>query len=139
MTEFAAEVESIVGPTLADLGFTFDAVDDYRDEGGRRVEVVYYRSSDCKIQIYSSSREGSINCMIAPLGASNEFGLKHPSSEWQFLKRFSSTPRASLEELAKSASYEQLPDHDLLEKVRKLIADYYDDAHAGIIEMYGNG
>ena len=139
MTNFAAEVESIVGPLLADLGFTLDEIDDDLNEGGRRGSVVYYRSSDCKIQIYSSSREGSINCMIAPLRANNVLGLRDPSSEWHFFKKFTPSPHVPIEELVKSVSYESLPDNELLEEVRDRIAQYYDDAHVGILKMYGDG
>jgi hypothetical protein len=74
-SEFSTEVLTIVGPLLEGLGFILDGVDDSPDEGGRRQHIVFYRSNDCKIQIYESSREGEINCMIAPLEASNEFGL----------------------------------------------------------------
>ena len=78
---FARDVESIVGPSLAQLGFVLDEIDSSVDEGGRPGSVVYYRSSDCKIQIYNSSREGNINCMIAPLDApNNSFGLNRRKS-----------------------------------------------------------
>jgi len=78
--DVVAEVRSIVEPLLIDLGFELDGVEDF-DEGGIPGTVVYYRSSDCKIQIYNSSRQGSINCMIAPLSADNEFCHRDPSSE----------------------------------------------------------
>lgn len=136
--DFVAEVRAIVEPLLVDLGFVADGFDDF-DEGGIPGTVVYYRSSDCKIQVYKSSRQGSINCTIAPLRANNEFCHRDPSSEWQFITKFTPTPYVPLEELVKSVSYESLPDNELLEEIRDRIAKYYNDAHAGILKMYGNG
>jgi hypothetical protein len=136
VTNFASEVESIVGPLLVDLGFVLDETNDF-DEGGRPGAVVYYRSGDCKIQIYSSSRQGSVNCMIAPLSANNEFGLRDPSSEWQFINKFTPTPDVPLEEMVKSVSYKAKSDRQMLEEVRDRIAQYYKDAHAGILKLYG--
>jgi hypothetical protein len=133
---FAEEVQSIVGPLLADLGFVLDSVNNF-DEGGRPGSVVYYRSPDCKIQIYSSSRQGSINCMIAPLNAPNQFGLSDQYSQWHFINEFSPAPKASLEELAKTISYKAKSDSQLLEEVRDRIAENYNDAHAGILKMSG--
>jgi hypothetical protein len=80
-SEFSAEVQTIVGPLLERLGFALAEIDDNPDEGGRRQHVVYYRSNDCKIQIYESSREGAVNCMIAPADVLNEFGLR--AKKWQ--------------------------------------------------------
>src|ERR1700730_14317701 len=67
--EFLTEVRSIVEPLLTRLGFQLDAFVDDVDEGGRRGSAVFYGSKDCKIQVYRTTREGSVNCMIAPLGA----------------------------------------------------------------------
>jgi hypothetical protein len=135
---FAGEVQSVVGPLLADLGFELDEIDDAVDEGGRPGSVVYYRSRDCKIQIYKSSREGSVNCMIAPLNAVNNFGPRDQSSNWQYLNKFSPAPDLPLEELVKSVSFEAKTDNERLEEVRDRIAEYYDDAHAGILKTYGD-
>ena len=136
--QFSAEVQSIVGPLLTKLGFVLDGVEDF-DEGGIPGTVVYYRSADCKIQIYQSSRQGSVNCMIAPLSADNEFCHRDPSSGWQFFTRFTPTPSVPLEELVKSVSYESRPTNELLKEVRDRIEKYYDDAHAGILKTYGSG
>jgi hypothetical protein len=132
---FAAEVEAVVGPLLADLGFTLDEVDNNIDEGGRQGSVVYYKSDDCKIQIYRSSREGSVNCMIAPLDAPNVFGLYDQSYKWQYFTKFSTAPNVSLEELVQQVSFEPETDRAQLEWVRDRIAEYFEAAHAGILEM----
>jgi hypothetical protein len=133
---FAEEVQTVVGPLLADLGFVLDAIDNF-DEGGRPGSVVYYRSPDCKIQIYSSSRQGTINSMIAPLNAPNEFGPSDQHSQWHFINEFSPAPEMSLEELAKTISYKAKPDSQLLEEVRDRIAENYNDARAGILKISG--
>lgn len=133
---FATAVQTTVGSLLARLGFVLDGVEDF-DEGGIPGTVVYYRSADCKIQVYKSSRQGSINCMIAPLSANNEYCHRDPSSGWQFITRFTPTPHVSLEELVKSVSYESLTDNELLEEVRDRIEQHYEAAHAGILAKYG--
>lgn len=138
MTEnFPIEVQSIVGPLLANLGFALDEVDNDVDEGGRRNSVVYYRSNDCKIQIYQSSREGSVNCMIAPLEAPNKFGPRDRSYKWQYLTRFAAAPNVPLEELVQSVSFEAETDTEQLDWVKDRIAKYFDVARAGILQMYG--
>jgi hypothetical protein len=133
---FPAKVQSIVGPLLADLGFAVDEIDNDVDEDGRRGSVVYYRSEDCKIQVYQSAREGSVNCMIAPLVAPNIFGLYDRSYRWQYLAKFSPAPNMSLEELVQSVSYEAKTDTEQLLWVKDQIGQYYRAAHAGILEMF---
>lgn len=132
--DFAEAVEALVGPALSHLGFVLDEVDRNVDEGGRSGAVVYYRTSDCKIQIYESSREGNINCMIAPISAPNEFGPHDRSLTWRFLNEFSPTPEVSLEELAKTVSYKAKSESEQLRAVRDRILDSYDDAHAAILQ-----
>lgn len=134
-TEFSAQVEEIMGPMLKGLGFTIDEIDDTPDKGGRRRNIVYYRSSDCKLQVYEYSREGEFNCMIAPLDAPNAFGLD--AKRWQFLTRFSKRPDLPLAELAAQARAEYESYANPLEWVRDRIAEYYESAHAGILELYG--
>jgi hypothetical protein len=131
--QFSAEVQSIVGPLLIDLGFVLDGVEDF-DEGGLPGTVVYYRSDDCKIQIYQSGREGETNCMIAPLDAPDSFGLR--ADKWQYLLRFSKTPDLPLAELARLTRAEYNAYANPLEWVRDRIAKYYPAAHTGILEMY---
>jgi hypothetical protein len=136
-SEFSTEVQTIVEPLLKELGFVLDEVDDNPDEGGRRQHVVYYRSNDCKIQVYESSREGEVNCMIAPLDAPNEFGLR--TKKWQYLTRFSKRPDLPLAEIAELARAEYTAYANPLDWVRDRIVKYYDAAHIGILEMYGTG
>jgi hypothetical protein len=135
--EFSAQVQETMGPLLEGLGFVVDEVDDRPDKGGRRRHIVYYRSSDCKLQVYESSREGEFNCMIAPLDATNAFGLD--TKKWQFLTRFSDRPDVPLAELAAQARAEYESYTNPLEWVRDRIANYYQAAHSGILKMYGAG
>jgi hypothetical protein len=134
-SEFSTEVQTILGPVLEQFGFVLDAVDDSPDEGGRRQHIVYFRSNDCKMQVYESAREGEVNCMIAPLDVPNEFGLR--ARKWQFLTRFAKRPDLPLAELAELARAEYNSYSNPLEWVRDRIAKYYDAAHKGILEMYG--
>ncbi|WP_193044324.1 hypothetical protein [Mycolicibacterium baixiangningiae] len=136
--DFTEEVQSVVGPLLSDLGFTLDSANVDVDEGGRFGSVVYYVSADCRIQIYQSSREGSVNCMIAPLDARNEFGPRDKSSKWQYLTRFSPMPDVPLEVLIEAVSFDPKTTAEELHWVRDNILKYYETAHAGILEAYGN-
>jgi hypothetical protein len=136
-SEFGNDVQTIVGLVLNELGFVLDEIDDNPEEGGRRQHVVYYRSDDCKIQIYESSREGETNCMIAPLNVPNAFGLR--AEKWQFLTRFSKRPDLPLAELAALARAEYESYANPLEWVRDRIVKYYEAAHTGILEMYRTG
>jgi hypothetical protein len=134
--EFLAEVRSIVEPLLAELGFQLDEYDDSPDEGGRPQRIAYYRSNDCKIQVYQSSREGSTNCMIAPLDASNGFGLG--TEKWQYLPRFAIWRGVPSEEIMKDKLPVDFPTTtQFLESVRSRIEKYYPIAHAVVLEMYG--
>ena len=134
-SEFSTEVQTIVGPVLKQLGFVLDEIDDSPDEGGRRQHIVYFRSEDCKMQVYESAREGEVNCMIAPIDVPNEFGLR--ARKWQFLTRFSKRPDLPLAELAELARAEYKSYSNPLEWVRDRIVKYYEAAHKGILEMYG--
>jgi hypothetical protein len=136
---FADDVESVVAPTLVKLGFVIDEIDDSVDEGGRPAAVVYYRSPDCKVQIYKSSREGNVNCMIASASAKNKFGPLDKSLQWHYLNEFSPAPDVPLEELVKSVSYKAKTEREQLEEVRGRIAQHYEAARAGILEMYPTG
>jgi hypothetical protein len=134
---FSEEVQTIVGPVLQALNFVLYGSDDRPDEGGRYQHVVYYRSDDCKIQVYQSGREGETNCMIAPLDAPDSFGLR--ADKWQFLTRFSKRPDLPLDELLDSARSEYDSYANPLEWVRDRIAQHYEAARAGILEMYPTG
>ena len=50
---------------------------------------MYYSGEVCKLQIYSSSREGSLNFMFASLDAPSEFDLVDESRSWDFMLRLS--------------------------------------------------
>src|SRR3954447_5444713 len=118
-SRFSVDVETIVGPTLAARGFVLDEVDDSPDVGGRERHVAYYRSTDCKVQIYESSREGEVNAMIAPLHVLNEFGPQ--AKKWQYFGRFSKKPDVPLAELVHLARVEYESYGNPLEWVRDRI------------------
>jgi hypothetical protein len=136
-SDFSEDVQAIIGPVLADKGFTVEDIDDSPDHWGRSRNIVYFRSNDCKIQVYESAREGEVNCMIAPLDAPNEWGLD--SKSWYFLTHFA--PRRnppSAESLrAMRAEYDSYSHR--LEWLRDRINKYYDDAHRGILARRDEG
>jgi hypothetical protein len=134
--EFLAGVQSIVEPLLIQLGFQPDGYDDNVDEGGRNASVVFFRSKDCKIQVYDSARGGEINCMIAPLDSPNVLGLYDRSAKWQYLPMFAIRRGVPVEEVLKDKSPIDFPTTDqLLESVRNRIEKYFPVAHAAILEM----
>jgi hypothetical protein len=134
---FSVEVEAIVGPVLAERGFVMDEVDDRPDAGGRERHVVYYRSNDCKVQVYQSSRDGEVNAMIAPADVPNHFGPQ--AEKWHYFSRFMHRPDLPLRELARMARAEYDAYSNPLEWVRDRILGTYDAAYTGIQEMYGAG
>ena len=136
-SEFSTDVQAIVGPTLKELGFVLDEIDDSPDEGGRRQHIVYYRSRDCKIQVYESSREGEVNCMIAPLDAPNKFGLR--TKKWHHISRFSKQSNVPPQDRLLAAIAEANAYANPLDWVRDRVIKHYEAAHAGILEMYGIG
>jgi hypothetical protein len=131
--DFPNVVQAVVGPVLSKRGFVLDEIQDGADEGGRHLSVVYFRSADCKIQIYESSREGETNCMIAPLDAPNEFGLRSTSKKWQYLTRFVKRPDLPLKELMRMARHEYESFDNPLEWVKARLEADFDAAHAGIL------
>jgi hypothetical protein len=140
--EFLTGVRSIIEPTLADLGFRLDGYVDDIDEGGRKVRIAFYRSADCKIQIYESSREGEINAMIAPAVAPDQYGLSNQSRMWHYFNEFTDEPKLPLEELVAKLRAERdnfKTTSSWLEWIKKeRIARYYESAHAAILEKYGS-
>jgi hypothetical protein len=136
-SEFSRDVQVIVGPLLKELGFMLDEIDDSPDEGGRSQHVVYYRSNDCKIQVYQSSREGETNCMIGPVNVPNEFGLR--AKKWHYISKFSKRSDVPPQERLRLAIAEAKSYANPLDWVRDRIVKYYEAAHAGILEMYGTG
>lgn len=65
-----------LGWQLAELGFQLEEYLDNVDEGGPVASVVFYRSSDSKIQVYDSAWGGEINCMITPLDCQHFWPLR---------------------------------------------------------------
>jgi hypothetical protein len=135
-SDFATEVERTVGAVLSDNGLVLDEIFDGLDDGasGRPLTIVYYRGRDCRLQIYRSSREGETNCMIAPLDAPNEYGLRSRSKSWQFLTRSVPHPELPLEDLARTARREYDSHETPLHWVRTIIEKHFDAAHAGMLE-----
>lgn len=135
--KFLAEVRSVVEPLLIELGFQLEEFGDLEYKG-RKASVVFFRSKDCKIQVYDVPQEGEINCMIAPLDAANEIGLYDQSGKWQFLPRFAIRQGVPLEEIMKDKSPVDFPTTaQFLESVRRRIEKYFPIAHDGILEMDG--
>jgi hypothetical protein len=136
--EFLTQVQAIVEPLLHELGFLLDEYDDDVDEGGPTGSVAYYRSKDCKIQIYNSVRGASINCMIAPIDAPNVFGPYDRSWKWQYVVRFALRQGVPSEEIMKDKLPADFPTTtQRLEWVRGRIEKYFPIAHAGVLEMDG--
>jgi hypothetical protein len=135
--EFLSGVRSIVEPLLIELGFQLDEFDDDVNEDGRKGSVVYFRSKDCRIQIYNSTRDDSIRCMIAALDAPNVFGPRDQTGKWQYLPRFALRQGVPLEEISDT----NLPDFpttdQVLVAVRDRIQKLFPIAHDGILEMDG--
>jgi hypothetical protein len=136
-SDFVADVDAIVGPLLANLGFVLNEVDDGPDEAGIPRHIVYYGSGDCKLQIYNSSREGETNCMIAPLSASNQYGLN--AENWHYISRFSKRSDLPPQERLRIAIAEAKAYDNQLEWVRDRIAKHYESAHAAILQKYPTG
>lgn len=146
--EFIVGVRSIVEPLLNELGFQLDHYDGDvyegsdprggRAAGGPRGSVVFFSSSDCKIQIYDSARDGAINCMIAPLDATNVFGPYDESGKWQYLPRFAIRQGVPLKEIMKDKLPVDFPTTtQFLVSVRQRIEKYFPVAHDGVLEMGG--
>ncbi|BBY26402.1 hypothetical protein [Mycolicibacterium sediminis] len=82
---FEGEVDRIVGRTLSTYGLRFDGTFVGLDADGAGLAICYFRSANCKLQIYTSEREGETGCMIAPADAPNVFGPTDDSGWWKFL------------------------------------------------------
>lgn len=136
--EFLAEVQSIVEPLLSGLGFWLDEYDGDVPEGGPRSSVVYFRSKDCKIQIYQSTREASINCMIAPLAAPNVFGPTDVSGKWQYVVMLAIEHGIPREEIIKDKLPADFPTTaQKLKWVAGRIEKYFPIAHEDVLKMGG--
>jgi len=135
--DFLAGVRSIVEPLLIELGFQLDEYDGDVDEWGRKGAVAFFRSKDCKVQVYNSTREGSINCMIAALDAPNVFGPHDQSGKWQYLPRFAIRQGVPLEDIREDSLPDFPTTDQFLESVRGRIEKYFPIAHDGVLEMEG--
>lgn len=81
-TKFSDEVTAVLGDVLVEFGFEGDSVIDGAEN---ELSIAYYRSADCKLQIYRSPREGETNCMIARLTQPNQFGSPLSRKSWFYL------------------------------------------------------
>jgi hypothetical protein len=79
------ELGRFLEPTLSNAGFVLDEVQEPIVYGNRPAWAVYYRSSDCKLQVCWSARDGGIDFMVALPDAPNEFGLINNSKKWHFM------------------------------------------------------
>jgi hypothetical protein len=86
------EAEQVIAPSLSALGFSLDEVDADLVYGGRPAWALYYRGSDCKVQLCWSERNGGLSYLLAPLDAPNEFGLVNASKQWQYMLALSDNP-----------------------------------------------
>jgi hypothetical protein len=136
--DFSADVQATLMPLLADLGFVLEEIDNDPDDGGHGLErhIMFFRSFDCKIQVYDSSREGEINCMIAPLDAPNEFGLN--SKKWHYISYFSKRSDLPPEERLRLAIAEAEAYDNGLDWVKDRIIKHYETARTGILEKFGS-
>jgi hypothetical protein len=71
------------------MGFVLDEVQEGITYSERPAWAVYYRRDDCKLQVCWSSREGSIDFMLAKPQAQNEFGPRNTARDWHFLLNLS--------------------------------------------------
>lgn len=140
--DFPQLTQEIVGPLLTRMGFVLAGIDNDVDEGGRKGSVIFYHGRDCKIQIYSSAREGEINAMIGPLEAPDEYGLYNRSHMWHYFNDFAVEPKLPLEQLVEKLRAERENFTTMsrwLEWIKnERITRYYESAHGGILEKYGN-
>jgi len=60
---------------LAARGFRLEHAAHNLDYGGRPAWALFYRGSDCKVQLCWSDRNGGLTYFLAPIDAPNELGL----------------------------------------------------------------
>lgn len=96
--DFSELVQRTLGPFFERNDFELDAVD---ENSGTDLVVVYLRSPTCKLQIYSSPRNGEVNCMIAAPDTPNASGAeRHRGQRWHYISELSGRDAgASVEEL----------------------------------------
>lgn len=123
-SDFLPVVQHALGPFLERNQFEVDAVDESTEN---ELAVVYFRSHECKLQVYSSPRNGEINCMIATTDAPNEWGAKDSQRDtWRFIHELSGrNAGASVEELLERqrVTHDAGPrtDAEQLESIRNLL------------------
>lgn len=85
------ELNDFLSPTLHRAGFKLDEIQDTIIYGERPAGAIYYRGSDCKLQICWSAREGGIEFMLATLDTPNELGIEDYPKAWKFMLMLSDT------------------------------------------------
>lgn len=132
--EFLTAVRSIVEPLLAELGFQMNEFMGDIGPSDKKGSAVFFRSEECKIQVYDSRRNGDINCMIAPRGAPNVFGPYDRSGVWQNIGALALRGGVPREELMKDKLPSDFPTtNERLDWVRGRICRYYSVALKGIL------
>jgi hypothetical protein len=81
----AERLERFLAPTLSQVGFSLEKVDDPVVYQNRPAWAIYYRGPDCKLQVAWSARDGGIDYFLAPPDAPNEFGLSNESKKWRLM------------------------------------------------------
>jgi|GEM_PF-4940227 len=56
------------------------------------MDTLFYRGSDCKVQLCWSDRNGGLTYFLAPVGAPNELGLINESRQLQYMMALSDNP-----------------------------------------------
>jgi|GEM_PF-2520745 len=134
--EFLMAVRSIVEPLLTELGFQLDEYMGDIGASDKKGSAVFFRSEDCKIQVYDSRRNGDINCMMAPLAATNIFGPYDRSGAWENIAMLTVGAGIPREELMKDKLPSDFPTtNERLEWVRGRIYKYYSIAHERILKI----
>jgi hypothetical protein len=87
----SADAKAHLGPALTRLGFSLEAADEDVVHGERPAWAVYYRGTDCKLQVCWSARDSGIDFMLAPLDAPYEFGPSSRSKGWEYMLTLSET------------------------------------------------
>jgi hypothetical protein len=81
----AVKLARFLESTLSHAGFRLEKIDDPTFYQNRPAWAIYYRGQDCKLQVSWSARDGGIDYFLAPLDATNEFGLLNTSKKWHLM------------------------------------------------------
>lgn len=127
---FDSEVLAVLGPFLERNGFVIDAVQQGEQN---ELAVVYFRSPECKLQVYSSPRHGEVNCMIGTSDAPTEFGLSENSEGWHFIRELSGrrTEQSIDDWLSKPIDFKTVAEQ--LEEVRELLESDFEAARTALL------